>query len=767
MRAPTPMRFCPFCAAENAEDASHCASCAKRLPAWAKRASASMPIPDAPAGETLKGPPPVPEKKEPSTSTLAAPEPMVSTRDATPTKVMEPPVPATAGPVVRAMPEAPEGGWIAAAQYFIAVVRARHDRTAAMRALRQEIQNEVSVLDGVLRSLGEAARSMKLDIRPLLDENHAIDAAEARRAEAAKGAADVARRIEEEQARSDAVSRELDDKLRAAEKTAGAASEELERIQRVRKETREKKKDVDRRQRDIIKSAELREKQAGNLAVGEQRNALRRSAEDLRADAARLEPERADLEKTVTGLDEEVGKSEARHDAARGDLEATRKALEDARAGHRHRRGELEAEAALRARAGADASAEIGRRLVTLGTLLNLNRVPGPETDALYARVDALKAGLATRERDIDRLRAESERLDKGMALRGAGVLAGGLVLLIAVICIVVAVSGCSRATVPSDGGVSRLAEVSLLNVSYDPTRELYEDINGAFAAEWKKERGQKVVVKQSHGGSGKQARAVIDGLEGDVVTLALAYDIDAIAKSGAIAPEWQQRLPNNSSPYTSTIVFVVRKGNPKAIKDWGDLVKPDVKVITPNPKTSGGARWNYLAAWAWALEHHGGDAAKAKAFVAALYRNVPVLDSGARGATTTFVERELGDVFLSWENEAMLVTEKVAPGRFEVVIPSLSILAEPPVAVVDRVVDKRGTREVADAYLKFLYSDAGQEIVARHYFRPTSGAVLAKYTFPAMKLITVDAVFGGWAKAHAEHFADGGTFDQIYQPGR
>jgi sulfate/thiosulfate transport system substrate-binding protein len=310
---------------------------------------------------------------------------------------------------------------------------------------------------------------------------------------------------------------------------------------------------------------------------------------------------------------------------------------------------------------------------------------------------------------------------------------------------------------------------VTLLNVSYDPTRELYEDFNKQFATYWKNKTGQEVTVRQSHGGSGKQARSVIDGLEADVVTLALAYDIDQISeKAGLLPSNWQSRLPNNSSPYTSTIVLLVRKGNPKHIRDWGDLAKPGVSVVTPNPKTSGGARWNYLAAWAWALRQPGGSEASAKDFVTKLYRNVPVLDAGARGATTTFVERGIGDVLIAWENEALLAIKELGPGKFEVVAPSLSILAEPPVAVVDKIANKHGTREVATAYLEYLYTDAGQEIAARHFYRPRSAAVAAKYQaqFPNVKLVTVDEVFGGWKKAHVAHFADGGTFDQIYQPG-
>jgi sulfate transport system substrate-binding protein len=310
--------------------------------------------------------------------------------------------------------------------------------------------------------------------------------------------------------------------------------------------------------------------------------------------------------------------------------------------------------------------------------------------------------------------------------------------------------------------------QVTLLNVSYDPTRELYQGINAAFIKQWKDKTGQELKIDQSHGGSGKQARAVIDGLEADVVTLALAYDIDAIAdKSKLLPPDWQKRLPNNSTPYTSTIVFLVRKGNPKGIKDWDDLVKPGISVITPNPKTSGGARWNYLAAWGYELKRTNGDQAKARDFVGRLYKNVPVLDSGARGATTTFVQRGIGDVLLAWENEAFLAVNELGKDQFEIVWPSVSILAEPPVAVVDKVADKRGTRAIAQAYLEFLYTEQAQEIAAKQYYRPRSAAVAAKYSrqFPAIKLFTIDEVFGGWAKAQPEHFGDGGVFDQIYQP--
>jgi len=310
------------------------------------------------------------------------------------------------------------------------------------------------------------------------------------------------------------------------------------------------------------------------------------------------------------------------------------------------------------------------------------------------------------------------------------------------------------------------LAETSILNVSYDPTRELYQEYNKAFAKHWKAKTGEEVTIRASHGGSGKQARAVIDGLEGDVVTLALAYDIDEIAARAKLLPEdWQKRLPHNSSPYTSTIVFLVRKGNPKQIKDWDDLVKPGVAVITPNPKTSGGARWNFLAAWGYALKKYGSDD-KAKEFVAALYKNVPVLDSGARGSTTTFTERGVGDIFISWENEAFLAVKELGPEKFEIVVPSLSILAEPPVALVDKVADKRGTRAVAEAYLQYLYSDEGQEIAGKNFYRPRDPKVAAKYgsVFPKINLFTIDERFGGWQKAQKTFFADGGVFDQIYQ---
>jgi sulfate transport system substrate-binding protein len=308
-------------------------------------------------------------------------------------------------------------------------------------------------------------------------------------------------------------------------------------------------------------------------------------------------------------------------------------------------------------------------------------------------------------------------------------------------------------------------ADVTLLNASYDPTRELYTDFNKAFGQYWQKTAGQKVTIKQSHGGSGKQARAVIDGLEADVVTLALAYDVDALVGKGLIKPGWQKELQYNSAPYTSTIVFLVRKGNPKKIKNWDDLVKQGVSVITPNPKTSGGARWNYLAAWAFALHQPGGNDAKAKEFVAKLYKNVPVLDSGARGSTNTFVQRGLGDVLLAWENEAFLAIKELGPNKFEVVTPAESILAEPSVTVVDKVADKHGTRKVAEEYLKYLYSDEGQRIAAKHYYRPANANIPTKLA--KVKLYTVDKEFGGWQKAQKTHFADGGTFDQIYSIGK
>jgi sulfate transport system substrate-binding protein len=316
--------------------------------------------------------------------------------------------------------------------------------------------------------------------------------------------------------------------------------------------------------------------------------------------------------------------------------------------------------------------------------------------------------------------------------------------------------------------GAAAFGQTALLNVSYDPTRELYVEFNAAFAKFWKGKAGRDVRFRQSHGGSGSQARAVIDGLEADVVTLALAYDIDAIAQSGLIDKAWQTRLPQNSAPYTSTIVFLVRKGNPKGIRDWSDLVRAGVQVITPNPKTSGGARWNYLAAWEYAKRRNGGSDAKAREFVAALFKNVPVLDSGARGATTTFVQRGIGDVLLAWENEAYLAIAE-QKDKVEIVTPSISILAEPPVAVVDRVVAKKGTKAVAEAYLQFLYSPEGQEIAAKHYYRPRDAKVAARYgnRFAKVQLFTIDEAFGGWQAAQKAHFADGGSFDQIYKPGR
>jgi sulfate/thiosulfate-binding protein len=328
----------------------------------------------------------------------------------------------------------------------------------------------------------------------------------------------------------------------------------------------------------------------------------------------------------------------------------------------------------------------------------------------------------------------------------------------------VAAFHACSRDNGP------RSAHITILNVSYDPTRELYQEFNAAFAEHWKAQTKQTVVINQSHGGSGKQSRAVIDGLEADVVTLALAYDIDAIQRIANLLPaEWQARLPYNSAPYTSTIVFLVRKGNPKGIRDWDDLVRPGVSVITPNPKTSGGARWNYLAAWGYALRRHGNDETAARDFVAGIYHNVPVLDSGARGATTTFVERGIGDVCIAWENEAFLATTELGKDRFEIVVPSVSIVAEPPVALIDRNVDKHGTRTVAEAYLKYLYTEEGQEIAARHYYRPRTPEVAKRYAarFPAVPMFTIDEMFGGWEAAQKKHFDDGGTFDQIYVPGK
>lgn len=327
-----------------------------------------------------------------------------------------------------------------------------------------------------------------------------------------------------------------------------------------------------------------------------------------------------------------------------------------------------------------------------------------------------------------------------------------------------------SAAVLLGAAGLSQAqTQVSLLNVSYDPTRELYQDFNAAFAKHWKDKTGEVLTVKQSHGGSGKQARSVIDGLEADVVTLALAYDVDALHDNGKLIPaDWQKRLPNNASPYTSTIVFLVRKGNPKKVTNWPDLARSGIDVITPNPKTSGGARWNYLAAWGYALQQPGANAESAKAFVKRIYANTKVLDSGARGSLTTFTERGIGDVLISWENEAYLAVKELGPDKFEIVTPTLSILAEPPVAVVDKVVDKRGTRKQAQAYLEYLYTPQGQEIAAKHYYRPRDPKVAAKYAkqFTQTKLITVDEVFGGWRTAQKTHFADGGYFDQIYTPG-
>jgi sulfate transport system substrate-binding protein len=330
-------------------------------------------------------------------------------------------------------------------------------------------------------------------------------------------------------------------------------------------------------------------------------------------------------------------------------------------------------------------------------------------------------------------------------------------ILILGVMAVVLTVAGTAMFQ-------SEAKEIKLLNVSYDPTRELYQEYDAAFVKYWKQKTGETIVIQQSHGGSGKQARSVIDGLGGDVVTLALAYDIDAIAEKGKlIAPDWQKRLPQNSTPYTSTIVFLVRKGNPKGIKDWDDLIKPGIAVITPNPKTSGGARWNYLAAWAWARHQPGGSDATAKEYVKALFRHVPVLDAGARGSTTTFVQRGIGDVLLAWENEALLAVKELGPDKVEIVVPSLSILAEPSVAVVDKVVLRKGTREVATEYLSHLYSKEGQEIIARNFYRPRDPEVAAKYAaqYPRLNLITIRE-FGGWARAQKEHFADKGVFDQI-----
>lgn len=332
--------------------------------------------------------------------------------------------------------------------------------------------------------------------------------------------------------------------------------------------------------------------------------------------------------------------------------------------------------------------------------------------------------------------------------------------------CMVLGLTSCDSSGAVLTAQMKSGKTIELLNVSYDPTRELYQDINAEFAKQWKAKTGDNVMTNQSHGGSSKQSRSVIDGLDADVVTLALGYDIDAIEKKGLVQPGWQQRLPDNSSPFTSTIVFLVRKGNPKAIHDWNDLAKPGVSVITPNPKTSGGARWNYLAAWGYALRANHGDKQKALEFVTALYKNAPVLDSGARGATTSFVQRQMGDVLIAWENEALLSVQRFGKDKFEIVVPSVSILAEPPVAVVDKVVDKRGTRQAAQAYLEFLYSDAGQELAAKHFYRPRNQSIAQKYQsqFPKLSLFTIEEL-GGWQQAYRDHFADGGSFDQIYTP--
>ena len=329
------------------------------------------------------------------------------------------------------------------------------------------------------------------------------------------------------------------------------------------------------------------------------------------------------------------------------------------------------------------------------------------------------------------------------------------------------ALAGCSRAPGNSQPSAAVKPSVELLNVSYDPTRELYQEFNGEFAKYWKTKAGQDVTIKQSHGGSGAQARSVIDGLEADVVTLALAYDIDAIAQAGLTGADWQKRLPQNSSPYTSTIVFLVRQGNPKGIKDWDDLVRPGIGIVPANPKTSGGARWTYLAAYGQALLKNKGDHAKARDYITSFYKNAPVLDSGARGATTTFVQRGIGDVLVGWENEAYLAQDE-AKGQFDIVVPSSSILAEPPVAVVDKVAARKGTQPIAEAYVQYLYSPEGQEIAAKHHYRPRDAAVVAKYerSFAKVTLFTVDEVFGGWQNAQKAHFADKGTFDQIYRPG-
>ncbi len=335
--------------------------------------------------------------------------------------------------------------------------------------------------------------------------------------------------------------------------------------------------------------------------------------------------------------------------------------------------------------------------------------------------------------------------------------------LALAAVAFSLSLLGCGKSPPASGTG-----PIQLLNVSYDPTRELYEEENAAFAKAWLAKTGQAVTIKQSHAGSGKQARAVIDGLEADVVTLALAFDIDAISRAGSIAPEWQKKLPSNSTPYTSTIVFLVRAGNPKGIKDWDDLARPGVAVITPNPKTGGGARWNYLGAWGYALAQPGGSEATAKDLVSKIYKNVPVLDSGARGATTTFVERGIGDVLITWENEALLAVNQLKAGAFEIITPKLSILAEPPVAVVDKIVDKRGTRAAAQAYLEFLYTEEGQRLVGKHFYRPRLPTVAKEFEkqFPSIQLVTVDKL-GGWDALYKAHFADGALFDQIYQVGK
>lgn len=354
----------------------------------------------------------------------------------------------------------------------------------------------------------------------------------------------------------------------------------------------------------------------------------------------------------------------------------------------------------------------------------------------------------------------EMNPIKKSNFFKAAAVLVSSFVLL----------TGCSSETTgneSSEGKKENKKEaIELLNVSYDPTRELYEAYNKEFAAHWKEETGQTVTIKQSHGGSGSQARSVIDGLEADVVTLALAYDIDAIVEEGLVSEDWQQDFEQNSTPYTSTMVFLVRKGNPKGIKDWDDLIKKDVSVITPNPKTSGGARWNYLAAYGYALKQNNNDEEKAKQFVKKLFANVEVLDSGARGSTTTFVEKGIGDVLIAWENEALLSLKELGEDEFEIVAPSISILAEPPVAIVDEVVDRKGTREVAEAYLEYLYSEKGQEIAAQNYYRPRNEKVAENYAsqFPKVELFTIDEVFGGWDKAQEIHFSDGGVFDSIYQ---